>query len=549
VRTRLGTAGLIVLAVMAPAAAAAEDDEMVTPQRFYATEVGDLDGDGATDVVTNDRVTVHDDTGRAVRAFHRLTARSGATGASLWVHDQPGSGLVVHPVRMPDGDGVVIERREGAVVLPPTQLIGPCSSSLPFTGCISHPTVVDAGQTALVAVGGDGSPRWTREFDYAVRAGTANPNTGLSADLSAGASQAAVPLHGSVDRLAMIVRGGPSANARGGRSGGEAAQLVLLDPASGETVATAQTADALGEVLWYPWPSLTADGDGLLLVSGGSSSAYAITGEHLWSADTDLVPGEYLYPLGDVDGDGQADKALSGHSFSAYPAPRSLVLSAAGEVLAARANMPTVFPAGDVDGLPGDEVVFANPQLFSTDAPTGFTTVVSEVVDRTGAAIRQGEVLVPTGPSLFGYTGWPGLNDLDGDGFGDTVRLRVAEGAIVGADLIGTDPSTLVPLRGAGDAGGWAGRLSSVLGPNTLVTIEGRAGRLVVTGTGPDSSWATDLGVAYGGDVAISTTGNDVDRLGPEDAPEGYLVNWAVGSTNGTALLGLDGALRWTTAG
>lgn len=54
--------------------------------------------------------------------------------------------------------------------------------------------------------------------------------------------------------------------------------------------------------------------------------------------------------------------------------------------------------------------------------------------------------------------------------------------------------------------------------------------------------------MGYDAEAPISSL-NDVDRLRPEHSPKGYLVNWAVGTASGTAVLDLVGTLRWTTGG
>jgi hypothetical protein len=543
-------AAVAVLLLAVQPVLAEDDDERVTPERPYAAEVGDLDGDEATDVVTKDRVQSYTQTGvggssLASSRWFRLTARSGVDGSVLWVHDDRADAVAasVHPVQFADGAGVVVASHTGMDRQP---VMGECWNSVPLLGCNSYTVSAGARQTTLTALGGEGEPRWTRDFGQTVQVSSTVPQLGLSADVSAGADEVVATLRGASDRLAVVVRELPSASGGGGARAGRAATVLLLDPDTGEDAVSTIAVETVGELRWYVWPDLTAAGDGLLLVAGGDALALSIDGQRVFSTHVDLRPGEYLYPVGDVDGDGRPDMALTGKPWAATSL-RSVVLSATGSVLAERARLPWVIPLGDVDGVAGDEVAFVDPGRTDASVPSGYRLVVTEVVNGAGVTIRSGEVLVPAEGTVYGYTGWPGRNDPDGDGLGDIVRLRVSGDAILGADLLSADPTRVVPLRGPGAPGGWAGRLSSVLGPDVLVTVEAVGDRLFATAHGADAGWVADLGAVKDAETATSSF-NDVDRLGAEDDPEGYLVNWSFGGVHGTALLDLDGTLRWTTA-
>jgi hypothetical protein len=349
-----------------------------TREYAYLAAAGDLDGDGAADVLDGRWHATYDPT-TGWSEVGRFDAYRGRDGKRLWSLTTPSAYAVLAlPGRFGPG------HEPGLLVLT-------------VTGVGAGTEVAGAGTDVLTATAYDRAGRelWSASVQGA-----------LAAALAATPVAAAYAAAGS---MAL-----PTGVLDGGRAGGSDLLVTGLTCAEGPVVGgpafraagecvtrVMAIGSATGEVrdLGAPVPGFALaesagdfDGDGAddVLLTGRSpagATATARTGDDgatLWSVPVEDDFGVFVQPLGDdVTGDGRADVRVTNPRPSDDPSvPRTTLLDGGTGAVTARLPVSSVTPAGNVDGKGGRDVIGVH-----TEYEDGRATLRAAAYTGTGTAL------------------------------------------------------------------------------------------------------------------------------------------------------------------
>lgn len=526
--------------------------------------VGDLDGDGAEDLVSLTREG-EQELGRKLV----LRGRRGSDGTELFVTDTGLEGSLV----LVSGQPVGPEGEAG--VLLATYTYGTATGPLPATGPYGERpfgwegVAVDIG-LHLAAVSGDGSVAWSRSFtggrlvytgltlaaveDLPILAGPLDAVAGPATDVALAVyDRAPAPGGGQDDALTQD----------------DAVQVLTIDGTDGTDAASLELDIDNTEAPLDIVPDL--DGNGLddllvrLMPAGGTTpvevdtllAARGSDGAELWrSTAAPLGRRTTVRSLGDATGDGISDLAVGEPGYRAQNDPLRQVFlldGASGQTLIAPES-DTSRPLGDIDQDGLADVFLSSASLMASSV---------EVVHR--AVDAGGDTLWERSFALEGYQS-PGASllappgDVDGDGITDFAhRLRVRASATCCEELVesrilsGRTGDTIrageplgSPLRASLDGAGDDVALVDPFGPSVVdvTAADGRTGEPLFTTrlrprgqtTGSRSVVSADVTGDGTPDIVVNTLGTtppepeEMVSLSGSSFADGYVLDGRTGS-------------------
>jgi len=396
----------------------------------YAQPGGDLDGDGADDVLTSEDVARTEVPGAFTNFDHRVAARRGLDGASIW--------------QRPDRAETLLAAKVGPQAQPGALVVDGLRTFTGGGGGISSGAAfgerAETRDLVLTAVGGDGATIWSRVFASGAFAGAA------VADEEEGRRQAVVAER--FPTFAGLVQATPSdamdvlVSVLTRRETPDRIEtrheVSVVDGATGQVARSFDLETEGARSAVHAAPDLDGDGlDDVLILrdpTPGGITARRTDGTIIWTNPSDIVPFDVaVEDLGDVTDDGLRDLAVrgSGDVFDESP-PRVTVLDGSDGSVLFSTQAHTIVMVGELGqdgplGLLAQRVV-ESPQrgvsyrLFSPDGE------------------QLAESLVPvadgTSISLLARAG-----DLDGDGVTD------AGHRVVLPDVGTTDDGTFLSGR------------------------------------------------------------------------------------------------------
>jgi hypothetical protein len=565
----LAAAGLGALGAPDWVVGALADDDETEADYPHLKPVGDLDGDGARDLIVLTR-----EGELPVDQQLVVTARRGTDGSQLFRAQTglAGSDALVQmrSVGVDGAPGILLATYTYGFANGP-RLLGAHGES-PYTW---EQTGLDVALHVL-ALGGDGSPAWSRSFTGGqfLYTGT-NLAAARDVPILIGASD--VLPGAATDVTVAVYNRTPTADDTGQD---DDVQVVALDGTDGEEVDTFSLDIDNTSAVMRAAPDL--DGDGLddLLVRlrpvAEESPVIADTlvavrgadGEELWRSTVgDLGSSTAVLSVGDATGDDISEISVGRGNLRAQGDPgRNVVLldGASGAVLIS-AGADTSRALGDIDGDGLADFLLSTAFHWAKGVD-----VVHQAVDGAGKLLWEGsftlEGFQSPAASLLAAPG-----DVDGDGVqdvaqrlrvradescceedvdarvlsgrtGETIRAGEPLGAPLGAslDAAGDDVSVITPFGASvldvAAADGLTGQpfFEVRLRPRGDVTNQSRVDAADVTGDG-----TTDL--------IVNTTGT----VAPEDQLEVESILVSPPSsvvTDGYVLDGRSGAIVWSTA-
>jgi hypothetical protein len=409
----LGASDALVSAIMHPD----------SPQRLYpyVRPVGDLDGDGANDVVSFTRSEDPD-------AVLTITARRGTDGSQIFSRSLGTDGAIAllesGPVGPSGGRGILLGLYDFVAMGGGVGSGGSGVSTDPYgERPFGYGTVGVNVSLSLIALGGDGAVTWQRTFTDGRFAYT-GLTLALVQDLPilAGSLQA---LPGAArDLTVSLYDRTPTAD----NSQDDSFQLQTIDGTDGRTVATRSLDIDNTEAPVAVGPDL--DGDGLddltvqLLPAAGETPVSTPTlvavrgtdGAELYrSGSLPLSRSMSLNDVGDLTGDGIADFTLAQPGLRERSGPAQQVVLVNGKTGAAllSTDADTARALGDIDGDGVAEVLLA--RAFDSNATA---EVEYQAVDASGAILWDRSFSV-TGISDANSSLLAAPGDVNGDGTPD----------------------------------------------------------------------------------------------------------------------------------
>ena len=393
---------------------AAEETSRYHP---YLTPVGDLDGDGGSDLIG---------LGWLPDSITRVAAYRGSDGAVLWTREEPGVVRIV-PARVgPEGGtGVLI-------------VSGGVPGAQTFFGSSGGQIQGPETRLRLVALSATGGEVWTREFVSESPALITTTHLDYGVDIPFyGGTLDAVP-GPATDVLVLVHDYNPTQEGQRNH-----ATVQVLDGTDGSIDSTFERDLVAAEAAVRPAPDLSGDGlddvlffedssagaDQMSALSGATGTSLWSNGQHQITVNQGFVPGsgprvtQRVVFLGDASGDdisevGRSEAGITRSSSSPTPGRSISVLDGATGATSFSETGDIVRAVGDLNGDGLAEVGVQTALASTTQAGAVYETYDGAGIIRR---FREHLVQVPSDTSAVA-TLLPSVGDVDGDELDDAAH-------------------------------------------------------------------------------------------------------------------------------